>query len=216
VTFITFTIPPGNYNVQTFLLWLQSTFTTWLFGWNQVTNTYYYQAPNDGNTYMYSFTNFACYLFGFNLTDTPTFNYNNPKYSNIPVNMEYSKLVLINCDLPKAKFSSVDNVLTPDIVESNILLKIPISSESPPSSTLVWRSQSKDIVSFELAYNKIDSIRFWVTNEYGIPINLIHDYTISFRITYYDTKDDNSETYLSNISDYLHYMVLNDISTSKK
>jgi len=213
-TWVTQTIPQGNYNVQNFLVFLTNLLPTWLIGWSLQTNSYYYQPPNDGKTYMFRFYNFACSLLGFNIGDTPTITYNNPIYSYIAVNMEHSKVILINCDLPKAKYSSVDNVLTSNIIESNILLKIPITPDSAPWSTLVWRAQSKDIISFDLAHDKIDSIRFWVTDEYGVMLNLVHDWTISFRVTYFSNKDDNSESYLADIADYLHLMVLDKFDKS--
>jgi hypothetical protein len=71
------------------------------------------------------------------------------------------------------------------------------------------------MICFDLSTNKIDSMRFWVTDEYGVSSIFVHDWTISFRLTYLSTEDDNSENYLSDIADYLHLLVSDKVNKAK-
>ena len=214
-TWVQYVIPPGNYNIKSFMYYLRKEFPTgWAFGWKQEQNYYYLQPPDDDKWYKLRFNNYSCTLFGFGKFDVPRFSYFAPLFSTKPVNMERSKIVLVNSDLQKSKYVAVDNVLTQEFQESNIILKIPI--DSPPWSTLVWRANSKDVVSFELSVDKIDSVRFWITDENNQRLNLTHEWTMSFRITYLGDEFENIQAeHLANISDYLRYMILDNQSVKK-
>ena len=216
VTWTLYTIPPANYNIKSFMYYLQKTFPGWAFGWKQENNTYYFQPPNDEKSYKIRFNNYSCTLFGFGRFDVPSLSYIYPLYSSLPVNMERSRVVLLNCDIQKSKYTAVDNLLSEEFRESNIILKIPI--EHPAWGSLVWRANSKDVVSFELSVEKIDNCRFWITDEFGQRLNLTQDWTMSFRITYLDEEEIKSiaNDHLQNISDSLRYMVLDGQSVNKK
>ena len=181
-------VKPGNYNVKTLMVEFQRLFPNLFIGWNEQENKYYFSGPDDDYIYRLSFigANIAS-CFGFDTNETINISSSTTVKSSKPINMEYSKVILLNSDIPRKKFVAVDNVQQSNLTESNILLKIPINE--PPWATMVYRANSTDIVSFELSHNKIDQVRFWITNEYGDPIILKHDYTFSFKITYLKNND---------------------------
>jgi hypothetical protein len=206
-----YTIPPGNYNVKTFLIFLQKLLPDFTLAWKLETNKYYIQPPNDNMTYTFSFYNNSSYLFGFNPEDTPSFSYSNTLYSRIPINMNHSNVILVHTNLEKAKYTSIDNLISSDVVESNILLKIPINCA--PYDTLIWRSNSENVVTYDLNCIHINRLNIWLTNEYGEQINLFHDWTLSLKVIYMEGVIENNENQttlqLNRMQDYLHYLVLN-------
>ena len=211
ITWQTLSITHANYNIKTFLVFLKSFLVDWTLGWSQEKNKYYFFPPDDGKQYRFRFRNYSAFLFGCLVGDEVS---GRPFVSTMTVNMERSKVILIHSNLPCVKGSRVDNLSSTQMEESNIFLKIPISS--PPWSNLIWRSKSRDVVSFQLSSNSISSVRFWLTDEYNIPIILTTDWTLSFRVTYIDENNDQLINMLTNIESYLKYMTLQQMSSSEK
>ena len=87
--FVEYTIPPGNYNVKTFLHYIQKTLKDFLIGWRMETNRYEFFPPNNGNTYRFRFRNYSAYLFGFRPDDVVEASIpdNSPLVSTHTVNM---------------------------------------------------------------------------------------------------------------------------------
>jgi hypothetical protein len=211
--FVQYTIPPGNYNVKTFMRYLQNLLTDWLIGWRLETNKYEYFPPNDGNVYRFRFNNYSAYLFGFRPDDIveASIPNNSPLVSTHTINMSRANVVFLHTDLVKRKWSAVDNLTTSQMEESTVMLKIPVNC--PPWDSLIWRANARDIVSFELSSQVVNTMRIWVTDQDNQPLALNQDYTLSFKITYYEsTKDDDMIKMIQNLESYVHYLVLNTIS----
>jgi hypothetical protein len=207
---INYIIPTGFYNVKTFLALLQSFLPTWTLGYNDITNKYFYKPPYDGQTYTLMFPTIASYLLGFNVYEEVACSYSYPVYSSIPIKMSHESVLLIHSDLPKDNFSSVDNILTSEMKESKVLIKIPITC--PPYDNLVWRSNSRDITSFWLSTHYVNDLRIWVTDEFGRSLNLAFDWTMSLRVEYYEEVNqiDVIAQSVSSIKDYFRLLILNN------
>ena len=211
--FIQYSIPPGNYNIKTFMTYLQKILPDWLIGWRLETNRYEYFPPNNGNTYRFRFNNYSAYLFGFRPGDIVEASIpdNSPLVSTHTINMSRANVVFLHTDLVKRKWSAIDNLTTTQMEESTVLLKIPVNC--PPWETLIWRANARDICSFELSSQAVHTMRIWVTDQDNQPLALNQDYTLSFKISYYESdKDNDMMKMIQNLESYVHYLVLNAIS----
>jgi len=207
-----YTIPPGFYNVETFLFLLQGLLPTWLVGWDPVTRRYFFQPPDDGNTYTLIFLTYAAHLLGFNINTTATLSYSAPIYSNFPAKMTIETVVLVHINFPRQRYTAVDNLNlnSAGFQESDIFVKVSINVM--PFDTLVWRANGVDIVGFDLALRSIDSLNIYLTDEYGRALNPPYDWTISFRVTYFKEADPfkSIQTTLTSIANFLHYIALEE------
>jgi hypothetical protein len=200
-------IPSGWYNVKNFLQALQALLADFSIGWSPTTNRYIFHPPNDTKVYRFIFSTWACSLMGFNLGTELECSYNNPLESDLPVKMTHESVVLVHTDLPRQHMTAVDNLLTEEMRESDILLKIPITTA--PFDNLVWRANSTGICKYTLATQNITELRIWLTDEFDRPLKAAYDWTMTLRVEYYADETVNQvENTLSNIRDYLRYMVL--------
>jgi len=207
-----YTIDVGFYNVESFLFVLQGLLPTWIVGYDPVTSRYWYQPPNDGNTYTLLFPTYAAHLLGFNINTTATVSYDAPIYSSFPAKMTIETVILVHINFPRQRYTAVDNLNlnSPDFQESDIFVKCPVNVM--PFDTLVWRANAVDVVAFDLALRNIDSLNIYLTDEYGRAINPPYDWTISFRNTYFENADPfkSIQTTLTSIANFLHYIALED------
>lgn len=209
LTWQTINISHGNYNIKTFLEQLKTLLPNWTLGWSLEQNKYHMYPPTDDDaTYVFRFNNYSAFLFGCDIGD----EVQAPFISTNTVNMERSKAIMIHSDLPRVRSSAIDNLISTEMEESNVFLKIPI--DTPPWANIIWRSNSKDVVSFQLSSNSVSSMRIWLTDEYNIPIELHNDWTLSFRVTYIDDNNNELINMLSDIQAYVKYLALDQMSQS--
>ena len=80
-----------------------------------------------------------------------------------------------------------------------------------PFDNLVWRSNARDIVSFQLTQSYLSQTRFWLTDEFGRAIRPGYDWTLSLRVEYVDQAMDpqrETVTLLRSLKDYVRFGIL--------
>jgi hypothetical protein len=210
-------IPPAFFNIQTFIQYLENVLPVMTVTWIQLTNQFVFSVtdPSDTNTYGFDFDTQACALFGFDLfTNNLTFDVNNPLTSIHPVKMCLESVLLVHTDLPLVSNSVIGNLTDTFVSESNTLLKIPLGGVLP-FDLCVWRSQGKHIYLYELTERCIQSINFYLTDEFARPISPHFDWTISLRLEYYTFDQDpqvEMKYTLKSINDYLRYLALHKLT----
>lgn len=209
---VLYTIPIGYYNVFTLKDALEELLPTWTITYNKRTHQYTFRPPNDMNTYLFYFNNPACFLLGFNITDAPSGTYNFPIISTIPVKVNYDETVLVRCDMPKVRYSVIDNVNNSAFVESDIIVKIPINA--PPFDNIIYQATTDNVNSIELSAFQLHNLRFYTTNENGRLLKLPYDWGMTLRLEYYEENTDMARLIkiMSDVKDYARYILLNDIA----
>ena len=208
-TLYEYEVPVGFYNVKSFIQTLGDLLKGWLLGWEQLTNTYSFRPPNNGLTYNLIMSSYVCVLMGLDFGKEYEVSYDAPLRSLRPVKMTHESVLLVHSELPRSKMSAVDNLNTPQMRESTILLKIPILEA--PFDNLCWRSNSRDIISFDLTQSYLSQMHIWLTDEFGRAIRPAYDWTISLRVDYIEnTVDQQRETVdlLRSIKDYVRFAIL--------
>jgi hypothetical protein len=204
-----YVVTTGWYNLKTFLYALTILLPSWSIGWDPMKSKYVFTPPNDGITYKMLFPTWLCSLLGFNLGEEFELSFYEPLTSTIPVKMTHESVLMIHCDVPKQKYSAVENLQTADMRESTVLLKVPLTCA--PLDNCVWRSNGNDIISYELSTSNITSIRFWVTDEYNRPLLLPYDWTMTLRFSFFSETSDSKTmvSLLSSMRDYARLLILN-------
>jgi len=213
---ITYDIPEGFSTVKTLRSRLESLLSGWSVVWDKRTNKFTIKPP-PGKTYTLSFDDFSCELFGFRCSSQPSGDYYNPIVSEVPVRINRESAVLIHTDLPRIENEVVDNVFQSDFLESDILIKIPISV--PPFDNIVYSAQNNDLYSFVTSSTNLNSIRFYLTDENNRKLELPYDWSLTIKVEYiYEDVADNDSSMESNIAkirDYIKYLILSDKKLSQ-
>lgn len=209
---ILFTIPIGYYNVFTLKDAIELLLPSWTITYNKRLHQFTFRPPNDTFTYYFTFSNPACFLLGFNLLDNPSGSYSSPITSTIPVKVNYDEAVLIRCDMPKVRYSVIDNMSSTPFVESDILVKIPINA--PPFDNIIYQSTTENSNTIELSAFQLHNLRFFITNENGRLLKLPYDWGMTLRLEYYEDNTDMARLLkiMSDVKDYARYILLNDIA----
>lgn len=207
------TIPPGYYNaaqIRTAVVTaLAALGQAWQINYSATSNTFTFTPPADGEVHRMSFANNAAWLLGFAVGDVPFGTSVAPFKSTRPIKVNEESAVLVRCNLPRLKFSCVDNVLTPVFGESDILLKVPVLAQG--FDTLYYAGQGADNFKVELATNNVHDVRFWVTDEVNNPLELQYDWTLSLRVDYMAGEEDPMDAVAKStrrIADDLRLMIL--------
>jgi len=209
-------LPPGFYNYKMLQTALKNLLQSFLVEWSLLQNKYKVTPPNDGKTYTFFFTTPACELLGFNLGDEVDGTFESPIISPHPIRMNRESVILVHANFPKEKFAVVDNVLSQDMRESDIFVKIPVNKA--PFDNLIWRVKNVDISSFFLTTTSLTNVRFHLTDEFDRPLVPSYDWTMTIRVDYFGQRSKLDEMQLSvdRIRDYLRYMVLSHPSSSSQ
>ena len=209
-TLTDYVIPKGFYNLKSFLLAISLLLPDWAIGWDPIVSHYVYTPPDDGKTYKLLCPTWLCSLLGFSLGSEHECSHSEPLRSDFPVKMTHESVLIVHCDVPKARGTAVDNLLTMEMNESTTLIKVPITAA--PFDNLVWRANAPGIVSYELNTTNVTQMRFWVTDEFDRPLKLAYDWTMSLRFDHYTDVSDSSQMArsLARMSDYLRYLILSE------
>ena len=217
----TYDLPPGYHTALTLRALIAALLPAWAVGWAKDTNKLTLVPPDDGRAYTLGFDDASCELFGFPPGATPAGTHARPIVSAQPIKVNRESALLVHTDIPRAENSVVDNVLQPQFVESDILIKIPVTCA--PFDNVVFSASSGDLYSFVTTSTNINSIRFWVTDELGRALDLPYDWTLTLRVDYLGEPDANASNASSaslpedvaKIRDYLHLLLLNDQNLSQ-
>ena len=130
--------------------------------------------------------------------------------------MNRESVVLVHANFPKERFSAVDNLLTSQMRESNVFVKIPVDKQG--FDNLIWRLNDINSNSFTLSTTSISSIRFYLTDEYNRPLKPAYDWTMSIRVDYFDmtSKIDSILSSIESVRAYLRLMLLDNSQSNKK
>lgn len=207
LSMIPYSLTPGYYNVTQIRAVLTALLPAWTITYSTSQNKFTLRPPLDGKTYSLSFQDYASELLGFPLGAMPAGTNASPIVSSIPCKVSRENAVLIHSNLPKAKMSVSDNV-NGTLVESDVLLKIPIQAEL--FANIVFTNSSADLHDIELSVQHVDSIRFWVADQDMRPLDLPYDWSLTLRLVFSEGPHD-VQALLDNVSriqDHLKLMLL--------
>lgn len=206
----TITIPVGYYNAIDLRVQLQTTLPTWTITYDKKLNKFTFTAPNTwaGIAWRkFIFTNSSMSdLFGFDQSETPTFTEANPVVvSSKPVKVNEDQAILIHTNLPRQKFSALDNT-TKDILESDVLCALPINSA--PFDNVIYTRNSIDDFTYNVLAPVVHGMRIFITNEQNTPLILPYNWTLTLTVKYipYDTNETNG--ILRDLRDYAKLLLL--------
>lgn len=211
-------LPLGYFTALTLRTIIAGMLPAWSIGWSKETNKLTLVPPNDGRTYRLTFGDASCELFGFAPGAAPSGTHARPIVSDRPIKVNRENALLVHTDIPRAENSIVDNVLQPQFVESDILIKIPVTAA--PFDNVVFTAGAGDLYAFVTTSTNINTIRFWITDELGRALEIPYDWTLTLRIDYipdappkgpYTLQED-----VARIRDYLHLLILNDQNLSQR
>lgn len=213
----TVTIPVGYYNAIDLRVQLQSTLPTWTFLYDKKINKFTFTAPNDWvgiawRRFIFSNSSISD-LFGFDQTETPTFTQATPTVvSSKPVKVNEDQAILIHTNLPRQKFSALDNT-SKNIVESDVLCALPINSA--PFDNVVYTRNSLDDFTYNVLAHVVHSMRIYVTNEQNTLLRLPYDWQMTLQVKYIPYEQDSNKFVLENIRDMIRLFMLNQMDFSK-
>jgi hypothetical protein len=207
-----FGIRTGYYNVNTFIAYLLTLLINWKIDYDAIRNMYTFTPPNDQNTYNFQFFD-SGHLFGMEENSiSDSFSYDNPLTSTKPILMNLDNSLYIRTSIPRKTGGAVDNLSSPDFVESDILCCVPMNF-SPFNNINI--DVSNNFI-YYLSVNQLTTFRLYVTDQSNNPIDLQYDWTIGLKIEYCNLDDDDETLQtLQEIRDLLKYTVLH-FSSSKK
>jgi hypothetical protein len=181
----------------------------WTTTYDRKTNKFTITRGNDSTpSYKFVFTNGLNEVLGFRAGEEPTYTIANPSVtSTIPIRVNEENAVCIHSDMPRSKFSSMDNHDTSNksFKESSIICKIPI--QCAPFDNVVYLVQSPMFV-FDITANNISTVRFWVTDENDRVLQLPYDWSMTFNIEHIAVSSGREP--LEDMRDYLKLMVLSN------
>jgi hypothetical protein len=235
------TIEPGNYNVYSFLDQLQIKLPSWTITYIKDTNKYSFSAPAGSNGYglkIYTYSN----MFGFHMIEnnsmdgvylpgeptltsgtlpddinpdvffeTPIVSGGSILLSKYPIQMIQENSMFIHADLPRRRMAAIDNLNSKTFQESDIIFKIPISTFGPYDNIYTRNSD----VSFFLSTLDVNKIRFYVTDQNNVKINLLEDWTITLRFEFVKEEDHQEKEILKELRDLLKYFVMTNTKLVK-
>jgi hypothetical protein len=207
----TITFPVAYYNaidLRSALVGLMP--TGWEVTYDRKTNKFRFRYTNmqQGDMFKFVFSNSLNEVLGFHDGESPFVTIDNDTIvSSVPIRVSEENAVVIHTDLPRRKFSSIDNhdKNNKSFKEATVLAKIPI--EVQPFDNIVYVMSSPTFV-YDLTANSISTVRVWVTDENDRKLILPHDWSMTVKIEF-KKYDDNSDPMLD-VRDYLKLMVLSD------
>lgn len=209
----TVTLPIGYYNVNQLRSTLSSSLLNWSVLYNNQLNKFTFVPPNNSKVYNFVFSNPCSDLLGFTMSDRPGGTFNSPIISSIPLKVNQENAIIVHSDLPKEKHSSVDNMSSVNFVESNVLIKMPISVQ--PFDNITFMASSEQMHSFFLSVQHVNDIRFWVTDESNQPLDLSYNWTLTLRVEYQEGEDtmEALKESVESIRDYVKLLILSKRTT---
>jgi len=207
------TIPIGYYNASDIRTTLQSLMPTWTITYDKKLNKFTFTSPSftGGITWRkFVFTTSAVSdLLGFGSTETPQFTSGVPSIvSTNPIKVNIDNSVYVRTNLPRQKYSALDNI-NATIMESDILCALPI--QSPPFDNVVYTKNNSANFEYNILAGSIHSMRIYLTNELGIPLQVPYDWTMTLGIEYLPFEVDDATPVLESIRDMIRLFMLNNM-----
>lgn len=207
---VTVALPVGYLNAIDLRAALQSALPTgWQVAYSRVSNKLTFTRPNNAvETYTFDLAGFPRQVLGF-ANDTVTFNTNSaPTSSDIPIRVNGEVALLLHMDLQKSAYGSMDNIGDSSFADSTILAKVPVNAA--PFDNVVF-SHEGELQWQEIVATHVDSLRVWLTDDSGVPIELPHDWSFTLVVEQEPRhSQDASMTALGDIRDVLKLMALSD------
>ena len=206
----TVTITPGYYDVYSFKRQVLAApvMSSWSMTYASSTNKYTLTPPA-GGTWTLSFPNDCSELLGFPVGAEISGTSTSPIVSLIPIRMNRESSVLIQTDLAREKNASCDNINDSDFSEGNILLRIPI--DAAPFDNLTYHASSSDLYTSFITSQRLSSIRIWLTDDRGRPLNPLYDWSMCWRVEYRqgEMSFDDIADRLDTLNDSMRLLILN-------
>lgn len=214
------TITEGYYNALDLRTTLQSQLPQFTVTYEKLTNKFIFQC-NDftgitNRRFIFN-NNTIASLLGFNKDETPTFtpaslpgtSINNTIKSSKPIKVNEDACIYIRSDINKQSLASLENIGL-DIKESDIICSIPV--EAAPFDNVIYNRNNNSNFTFNILTPSINKVRFYITNELGVPLIIPYDYSfaLSFKYIPYDTTNNKTIKLLNDIKDYIKLYLLHD------
>lgn len=206
----TVTFPIGYYTVNDVRARLQQVLSTWNIIYDKRTNKFNITRPSNAVTwYKFVFFNTAISnLLGYDVTEQPTFTLANMSLeSTKPARVNEDTSILIHTDIPRQKFSAIDNI-TPILTESDVLCSVPI--QSAPFDNIVY-IKNNDEFTYNVLAPSIHRVRFYITNEEGTLLQLPYDWNIVLGIKYIPFENNATDNALKDIRDMVKLFLLQNM-----
>lgn len=220
---VRYSVTPGNHNVRTFLIELQTTLPLgWIVGYDTITNRYVFKPPayegDDGHEYGLRFDNFLAFQCGFPRDASLVHLATNaePLTSRVPVVMCPGVMVMVNTSLPIVHDSNLDTLRSDgELRETSALVKCP--AQVAPYDMLVWRSNDVEQNRFPLCAPIVSSLHITITDEYNRVLQLTTDWVLTLHIEYWAPSSVPAMAKdVQMLRDYVKYLVLHELSKSGK
>lgn len=181
----------------------------WVVTYDRKTNKFTFKMTTmtEGETFTFVFSNSLNEVLGFHDGESPFVTFDNDTIvSSVPIRVSEENAVVIHTDLPRRKFSSIDNhdKNNKSFKEATLLAKIPI--EVQPFDNIVYVMSSPTFV-YDLTAESISTVRVWVTDENDRKLQLPHDWSMTLKIEFMKYNEHDP---LLDVRDYLKLMVLSD------
>lgn len=209
--FMRVTLPPGYYNAADLRAQLQSQIGhIFTILYDKKVNKFTFTAYDfSGGVawWRFGFTvESIAQMFGFNLTDSPIMTVASPTVvSSKPIKVNEDANVLIRTNLPRQRFSAIDNLNT-SFVESDILCAIPILSA--PFDNITFSRNGNTNYTYNILAPTIHGVRIYVTNEDNVFLKMPYEWTMVWSINYLPYNSDDSKPVLENIRDMIRLFML--------
>lgn len=206
----TIIIPVGFYNVFDVRSELQQLLPSWTITYDRKMNRFTFTRPSNSMTsYTLIFPHYVvAELLGFDVSEQPTFTIGNPSITSsksVKVNNDAS--VFIHSSLPRQKMSAIDNI-EPIFRESDVLCAIPITSA--PFDNITFAKNNDVEFRYNIFAPTIHEIRFYLTNEQGVPLQIQHDWDLVLSIDYIPYNDNDVMPVVEDIRDYMKLYLLHN------
>ena len=180
----------------------------WTITYDRKTNKFTFTRDRDGTpSTRFVFTNSLYEVLGLQKGEEPTFTMvNSVVTSSVPIRVSEENAVVIHTNLPRKKYSSVDNhdVINQNFKESTILSKIPILA--PPFDNIVYQV-STPTFTYDISADNISAVRVWLTDENEKVLQVPYDWSMTWSIEYLPLESQNP---LNDIKDYMKLMILSN------
>lgn len=180
----------------------------WSITYDRKTNKFTITRGNDSTTwYKFVFSNSLYEILGFRLGEQPMFTQAvKSVVSSVPIRVNEENAVCIHTNLPRTKFSGVDNHNTTNknFKESTVLLKVPI--QAAPYDNIVYMMQSPAFV-YDLTADNISTVRVWLTDENEKELQVPYDWSMTWLVEFLPFEKQDP---MNDIKDYLKLMILSN------
>jgi hypothetical protein len=205
---VTVALPIGYLNALDLRAALQAALPTgWQVSYSRISNKLTFTRPNDSvEMYTFDLTGFPRQVLGF---ATDTVEMYNSIVSDLPIRVNGEVALLLHMDLQKSANGSMDNIGDASFADSTILAKVPVNAAPFDNVTF---SHEGELQWQEIVATHVDSLRVWLTDDSGVPIDLPHDWSFSLVVEQEPRTNgpDASMAALGDIRDVLKLMALSD------